>query len=424
MTIKENHLYIGSFKASDLAKRYGTPVIIYDEEEIKKQIEAFIKYFKSNKYQTHIVYASKAYLSPYICQLIDDYQMEIDVVSLGDLYLVESSGFPLSKVLFHGNNKSLAELEYAVSHKVGIIVVDNYDELMTIMELAEKYQTVVNTMFRINPGIEASTHEYIQTSLLSSKFGESIFDEETIDKVMKLYEKNHLVHLLGFHAHIGSQIVSEKPFIASAKTLIEFTKKIQDQYNYKLSAVNLGGGFGIKYLDSDEECDLSHTLPKMIESIDELINEYELSISDIYIEPGRSIVGKAGFTLYQAGIIKRTYGGKNFLFVDGGMTDNIRPALYQAKYTVKIVDKMEDKPILKVDVVGKCCESGDIVSKDVMIPMVSKGDYVGVFVTGAYGYAMASNYNGALKPPVIFVSNDKIKVVSRKESVKDLMKLY
>ena len=154
MTIKENHLYIGSFKASDLAKRYGTPVIIYDEEEIKNKLKPFIKYFKSNKYQTHIVYASKAYLSPYICQLIDDYQMEIDVVSLGDLYLVESSGFPLSKVLFHGNNKSLAELEYAVSHKVGIRVVDNYDELMTIMELAEKYQTVVNTMFRINPGLK------------------------------------------------------------------------------------------------------------------------------------------------------------------------------------------------------------------------------------------------------------------------------
>lgn len=424
MKVIDNQLYIGEYQVIDIAKKYGTPLIIYDEAEIRSKLDTYQKYFYSKHYQTHIVYASKAYLSPYICKLIDEYHMMIDVVSLGDLYLVEKSGFPLARVLFHGNNKSLMELEYAIKHQVGIMVVDNYDELKTIIGLAQKYQVKVQTMFRLNPGIEASTHEYIQTSLLSSKFGESIFDDDIIDKVMKLYLQNEDVQLLGFHAHIGSQIVSEKPFLACAKTLVDFTKKIQNEFHYQLSSINIGGGFGINYLESDEECNLEYTLPKIIQTVDELIKENDLKLEHIYIEPGRSIVGKAGFTVYEAGIIKRTYGGKNYLFVDGGMTDNIRPALYQAKYTVKIANKMEEEPILKVDVVGKCCESGDIVSKDVTIPKASKGDYVVVFVTGAYGYSMSSNYNGALRPPVVFIQANKIVEASKRESLEDLMKLY
>lgn len=424
MKVSNNQLMIGKYFVTDVAKKYGTPVIIYDEAEIRSQLETFQKYFQSPRYQTHVVYASKAYLSPYICKLINEYQMMIDVVSLGDLYVVEKSGFPLNQVLFHGNNKSYEELEYAISHQVGIIVVDNYAELKTVISLAKKHQATVQTMFRINPGIEASTHEYIQTSLLSSKFGESIFDEELIDKVMKLYLKEERVKLLGFHAHIGSQIISEKPFLACAKTLVDFMAKIQKEYHYPLSSLDIGGGFGIKYLESDEECNLTNTLPKIIETIDELISEHKLDLRHIYIEPGRSIVGKAGFTVYQAGIIKRTYGGKNFLFVDGGMTDNIRPALYQAKYTIKMASHMEEEPTIKVDVVGKCCESGDIVCKDAMIPKVAPGEYVVVFVTGAYGYSMSSNYNGALRPPVVFIHEDKIVEASQRERLEDLMKLY
>ena len=340
----------------------------------------------------------------------------IDAVSIGDLHIIKNS-MDIEKAVFHGNNKSYEELEYAVLNNVGIIVVDNYEELFVIKEIAEKLNKTVNTMFRVNPGIEAHTHSYIQTSLLSSKFGESIYDEEVLDKIMNFYLANPTIKLLGFHSHIGSQITEADAFLKNAEVMVEFTLKMANKYNYELTELNLGGGFGIRY--TKEEVDLASMLKAFSSKLDSLVNN--TSINKIYIEPGRSIVGRSGMTLYTGSMIKTTYGGKKYLFVDGGMTDNIRPALYQAEYEVLNPVNLDGEKQL-VDVVGKCCESGDIVSKDTKIAF-SKGDPILVLSTGAYGYSMSSNYNSALKATVILVS-DEIEVISRRETLDDLMRLY
>ena len=411
-----NELYVGSYSFKELQMNYGTPLYIYDKQELMYNIDTFNKYFKGTNFKSQIVYASKAFLVPKMCKIIDELDWMIDAVSLGDLYLIKES-IPLSRAVFHGNNKSIEELTYAINNNVGIIVVDNYQELLLIEKLNKEFNKEIKTMFRINPGIEAHTHTYIQTSLLSSKFGESIYDEEILDKIMDFYLKHPLIKLLGFHSHIGSQITEVDAFIKNAEVMIELSKKLESKYNYPITDVNLGGGFGIKY--TDEVVSLSDMLEKLANRIDELV--INTSIKKVYIEPGRSIVGRSGMTLYTGSMIKNTYGGKKYLFVDGGMTDNIRPALYQAKYEVINPVRLNGESI-KVDVVGKCCESGDIVSKDTLISFEA-GDPILVLSTGAYGYSMSSNYNSALKPRVLLIDQD-IEEISKKESLEDLMHLF
>lgn len=416
LSIKNNELYIGSYSFKQLQLEYGTPLYIYDKLELMNNIDTFNNYFKGNNFKSQIVYASKAFLVPKMCKIIDEQDWMIDAVSLGDLYLI-GEYIPLSRVVFHGNNKSIEELVYAIENNVGVIVVDNYQELLTIGDLNKKYNKTIPTMFRINPGIEAHTHTYIQTSLLSSKFGESIYDEEILDKIMKFYVENPSILLLGFHSHIGSQVTEVEAFVKNAEVMIGISKKLENKYNYPITEVNLGGGFGIRY--TDEEVSLSNMLTSLSNKIDEMV--ISSSIKKVYIEPGRSIVGRSGMTLYTGSMIKKTYGGKNYLFVDGGMTDNIRPALYQAKYEVLNPVRLNDKKEL-VDVVGKCCESGDIVSKDTLISFEA-GDPILVLSTGAYGYSMSSNYNSALKPRVLLV-DDQIEEISKKERLEDLMHLF
>lgn len=416
LNIKNNELYINKYSFNDLRKEYGTPLYIYDKEEMISNIETFNKYFKGENFTSQVVYASKAFLVPRMCEIISSYNWMIDAVSIGDLHIIKNS-MDIKKAVFHGNNKSYEELVYAIANNVGIIVVDNYEELYTIKEIAEKLNKRVNTMFRVNPGIEAHTHSYIQTSLLSSKFGESIYDEEVLDKIMNFYVATPSIKLLGFHSHIGSQITEVDAFLKNAEVMVEFTLKMANKYNYELTELNLGGGFGIRYIA--EEVDLASMLKAFSSKLDSLVKD--TSINKIYIEPGRSVVGRSGMTLYTGSMIKKTFGGKKYLFVDGGMTDNIRPALYQTEYEVLNPVNLDGEKNL-VDVVGKCCESGDIVSKDTKIAF-SKGDPILVLSTGAYGYSMSSNYNSALKATVILVS-DEIEVISRRETLDDLMRLY
>lgn len=413
---KNNELYINKYSFKELQKEYGTPLYIYDKKEMLTNIDIFKQYFKGDHFTSQVVYASKAFLVPKMCKIISEYDWMIDAVSLGDLYIIDQS-MDITKAVFHGNNKSLEELRYAIEKNVGVIVVDNYEELEMLGILTKEYQKDIKTMFRVNPGIEAHTHSYIQTSLLSSKFGESIYDEQVLDKIMKFYQNNHQVQLLGFHSHIGSQITEADAFLKNAEVMVKFTLKMANKYEYQLTELNLGGGFGITYID--ETIDLPAILKNFSKCLDNLV--MGTSIKKIYIEPGRSVVGRSGMTLYTGSMIKKTYGGKKYLFVDGGMTDNIRPALYQAEYEVLNPIRMNDEKII-VDVVGKCCESGDIVSKNTKIAF-EKGDPILVLSTGAYGYSMSSNYNSALKAQVILV-DDEIEVISRREVLEDLMKLY
>ena len=424
MSIKNNNLYIGSYKVYDLAQEFKTPLYIYDEENIKEKLDIFKNKFKSNKFNTFVVYASKAFLCPHIASLINEYDMGIDSVSEGDLYQLDRMRFPFSRIILHGNNKTESEIEFAIKHDIGYLVVDHLEELDIIIKVCNTLNKDVNLLLRVNPGISAHTHEYVQTSLLSSKFGESIFDTKRIDEILDICKKNKHLHFLGFHSHIGSSIQNPKYFKKATETMLEFVYDTSKRNNTKFPVLNLGGGFGIKYLDTDKEFNIEKMLKSIITSTEEYISTHSFGLETVMIEPGRSIVGDSGSTIYTVGDVKKTYGGKKYVFVDGGMTDNIRPALYQAKYTCDICNNMESSDKEVVDVVGPCCESGDIVVTDYEMTKAKKGDTLITYCTGAYGYSMSSNYNGSVRGAVIFVDKDKIYMGIKREEYTDLMKNY
>lgn len=423
MNIKNNQLYIKNHSLVDIAKEYKTPLYVFDEQHLIDELDNYQHSFKSSLFDTNVVYASKAFLVPELCNLLNNKDFYIDIVSLGDMGVLEKANFPFEKVVFHGNNKSIEELEEAVKNNIGLIVVDNLREITLLEEIAGKYNKTIDTLFRFNPGIDAHTHNYIKTALYESKFGESIYDSECIDKIVKAYQNAKHLNWLGCHSHIGSQIRENGPFLLNIDKMLEFTKSLNDKFHLNLSVIDLGGGMGIDYESTPSDFKLDELLKQMISRVELKIKELNLNIKRVLIEPGRSIVGTAGVTLYTCGYLKKTYGGKNYLFIDGGMTDNIRPALYQAEYDVDIVNKMNDEKVIVTDVVGKCCESGDIIAKNAKVPLVDVDDVMVVYNTGAYTYSMSSNYNGLFKPAVVFV-NDQIKVVSKRETKEDLNKLF
>ena len=415
MTEHNNELYLGDYKLSDLAKEYKTPLYVYDEKNIRLKLDIFKNNFQSKNYECKIVYASKAFFCPYLASIISEYHMGIDAVSSGDLYMIHRSNFNMQDVVYHGNNKSEDDLKYANSLNCGLIVCDNFTEIKNI----EKLKLKQDILLRVNPGIDAHTHQYIQTSLLNSKFGESIYDVNNICDIVNFCKNSSYVNLLGFHSHIGSSINQAKSFKDATRVMLDFMRDIEDKCDYKFHTLNLGGGFGIKYNDDDASIDLEEMMHSITKEIDECNDKYHLNIKRVMIEPGRSIVGDAGITLYTAGLTKKTFGGLNYLFVDGGMTDNIRPALYQAKYSVDNASCVYG-PKEKYDIVGPCCESGDIVSKDVIVTKPKVGDTIVTYCTGAYGYSMSSNYNGHVRGSVIFVNKDKIRVGIMREDYNDL----
>lgn len=422
MNVANNELYIGKYKISDLAHKYKTPLLIFDEVQLRNNIKLIKDNFHSDLYQCEVVYASKAFLAPYICDILTEYDLSIDCVSLGDLYIVKKSGFPLSKVVMHGNNKSDEELTFCVENNIGYLVVDNYDELLTLDQITKKLHKKITILFRVNPGIEAHTHDYIKTALLNSKFGESIYDREKIGKMIEICKNNQFLDLQGFHVHIGSNINSSRAYIGEIRVLSGFIKIINETYNFKTKVLNIGGGFAIKYTPEDVEVDLKTIILNIIRVANRDLGRNGLKIEKLMIEPGRSIVGDAGFTVYQVGGIKETFGGKKYVFIDGGMSDNIRPALYQAKYTVALANRFESENQDVYDIAGKLCESGDIIAHEVTLGEVKKGDYLITYATGAYCYPMASNYNSAVKPAVIFVNEGDIKVAIQRESLNDLVR--
>lgn len=420
-TLINQELALGSYPLTSLAKVYGTPLYLYDEDQIRDKIGTFQADFRSPRFATEIIYASKAFLVPYICTLMREAGCGMDAVSLGDLHLMKKVGFPMEHVVLHGNNKSRDEHLFALKNHVGTLVVDHLDELKALDKLATEEKMTQGILLRVNPGIEAHTHEYIQTSKIDSKFGESIFDEARMTEMIHICQTSTSLHLEGFHAHIGSNIHTPEAFIHEIEILLAFVRRVRDLTGFETTVLNLGGGFGIQYIDSDPKVDLSKLLLAMIKTLEKYIKELDLKIQKIMLEPGRSIVGDAGMTLYTVGAVKTIYTGKKYVFVDGGMTDNIRPALYKAKYTVDVANRPYQTPTQVVDVVGKCCESGDIIATNIEMSEVKTGDTLVVYSTGAYGYSMASNYNGALKGEVLFVRNDKIKVASHRESLDDLL---
>jgi diaminopimelate decarboxylase len=418
MEVNENELFIGGMSISELKEKHGTPLFVYDEALMDQNIESFKNSFVSNVFKPTVVYASKAFLTKGMASYIDDKGLYIDAVSAGELYTIYQSGFEMSHVVLHGNNKSIQELEMALDYGVGYIVVDHEFELELLNELAQSRNQQVKTLLRVNPGVEAHTHEYIQTSLLTSKFGTSIFDLEKINYILGIYEQSNLVQLSGYHCHIGSQVFDMEAFIKAVEAMVDFSESVCPQ---GVEVLNLGGGFGVQYMEGEAPVSLDLRMSEYANAIDEVLNSKNYQVDEVMIEPGRSIVGTAGTTLYTVGAEKETFGGKNYAFIDGGMTDNIRPALYQAEYTAVVANKMNltsDKPYT---VAGKCCESGDIVVRECLLPQVTKDDIIAVLTTGAYGYSMASNYNRMQRPEVVFVKDGESRVIVRRETLEDLI---
>lgn len=405
-------LKIGNLGIDEIVKEFGTPLYVYDEVNVLKQICDYKKYFASEKFDTEIIYASKALDIKYMYELANKAEIGIDVVSGGELYGAHIAGYDMKKAYFHGNNKSKEEIDMAIKYGVKTIVVDNILELKYLLQ---NVKVEFDVLIRINVGVSAHTHEYIVTSHPDSKFGIFIEDAE-VDEAVQLLNKSENLHFKGFHSHIGSQIFDMQGFVIAIDKLFDLVKK------YKAESLNLGGGIGIRYTDEDKPLSIKNACEILIEACEISMKKKDVTIKKVMIEPGRSIVGEAGYTLYTIGYQKVTR-NKHYYFIDGGMTDNIRPALYHAKYSCDIASKLDNDKCIKATIAGKACESGDVIIKDVMLPKADKDDILVVYSTGAYGHSMASNYNQNLKLPIVFVNKDKAKLVVRRETYDDLYHL-
>ena len=419
--VVNNELNIGGVGVQELREKFSTPLYVMDQTLLEENMAIFRDNFKSDKFKTEVIYASKAFLAVAMAQLVNRNGLSMDVVSGGELFTAIKAGFPMEKLYFHGNNKTYDELELAIDNNLGTIIVDNPLELHRLNKICADKNKKAKVLLRVNPGIDAHTHEYIQTSKFSSKFGESIFDEE-IFNIIKEFLNSENVILEGFHCHVGSQIFDEKPFFGAIDVMFKFAKEVEEKTGFASKVINLGGGFGIYYSEEDNPIALQDFVTRMISDLEIKKEEYGLSVEQVNIEPGRSIVANSGTTIYTVGGVKDTFSGKKYIFVDGGMTDNIRPALYQAKYEGVIANKMLETPILCATVAGKCCESGDVLIHDSYFAEAVDGDILAIASTGAYNYSMSSNYNRIIKPAVVFVKDGKAQLVVKRETYEDLVR--
>lgn len=423
-TMKVNNkgnLEIGACDTTDLAKEFGTPVHIIDEQYIRDTCKKLHNYFiKNNKGNYQIVYASKAFLCLAMCKIINEEELGLDVASSGELYTAIKSGFPMKDIFFHGNNKSAYELQMALKNNIGRIVVDNFTEMQRLSKIAAELNKEAEILLRITPGIEAHTHTYIKTGQIDSKFGFNLPTGEALEAVKNSLESDNL-KLKGLHCHIGSQIFEMESYRHAAQVMMNFINNITKEYKIYIEELNLGGGLGIYYSEEDKPASIEEYSTAIIETLEELAYDFELPIPKIIIEPGRSIVGPAGTTLYTVGAVKEIPGIRKYISVDGGMFENIRPALYGAKYESMLANKATLESSEKFTIAGKCCESGDILAWDVHLPLVEPGDILATACTGAYGYSMANNYNKFNRPPVVLVKDGKAEVIIKRESLDDLI---
>ncbi len=416
------HLTIGGCDAIDLAHRFGTPLVVYDVQQIRHQIRAFKQVFEENSVDYAVSYASKAFSAIAMYQVVAVEGAHVDVVSGGELYTAIKAGFPIANVSFHGNNKSRKELEMAIDHHVGTIMIDNFHEIELLADVLEEHDAHVDVMLRITPGISAHTNKYIQTGQVDSKFGFDLQSGQADEALAKVLE-NPRMQMKGLHAHIGSQIFELAGFEGVAKKLVEVAAHWQEKFNYQAAVINVGGGFGIRYVKDDTPLAPEEFVAAIIKVIKTEIKETNLTMPAIWIEPGRSIAGPAGYNLYTVGSRKDVPGLKPYVTVDGGMGDNIRPALYEAQYETVLANNPRAEVVEHVRVAGKYCESGDILSQNQALPATKPGDVLAMLDTGAYGYSMASNYNRNPRPAVVFAEKGTAQVVIKRETYDDLIHL-
>lgn len=408
-----------------LAEKYGTPLYLMDEDRIRHNCriytEAFRKHFNAG---SRPLYASKACSFKQMYRIMNEETMGVDVVSVGEIYTAAQAGFDMGLAFFHSNNKTDADIAYAMDHGVGYFVADNMEEVCTIEREAAAHQIQQKVLLRLTPGIDPHTYEAVNTGMVDSKFGSAIETGQAEEITVFTMAQPH-IELMGFHCHVGSQVFEEDVFQRASVVMLEFAATMQQKHGFVTRCLDLGGGYGVPYTESDGTVDIAARIGEVAETIHETCKHLGIDEPAIFMEPGRSIVADAGMTLYTVGSVKRIPGYKNYVSIDGGMTDNPRFALYGSRYTCLPANRIHDEPCeMNCSLVGRCCESGDIIQKETVLPeSTARGDIVAVCTTGAYNYSMASNYNRVGRPPVVMLRNGESYVAVRREAVEDICSL-
>ena len=422
VTVGENgHLYFAGMDTVTLAEKYGTPVFLLDDSRVRARVREYKEAMQRNFGAGSMpLFASKSLSFKEIYRMMAEENIGTDIVSSGELFTAVSAGFPMERAFFHGNNKTDFDIEYAIKNGIGYFIADGIEELERIDEYAGKAGIRQKILLRITPGIDPHTHQKISTGGVDSKFGSAI-ETGLAKKVTAFALSKENIELCGFHCHIGSQIFEIEPYTDAADIMLSFIADMRDTLGYTAKILNLGGGFGVRYVESDPEISITKNIDEIAAHIHAKCAELSLKLPTIYMEPGRSIVADAGMTLYTVGSVKEIEGFKNYVSIDGGMTDNPRYTLYQSAYTLCLANRASEEADFECTVGGRCCESGDLIQENVRLPKPTRGDILAVLVTGAYNYSMASNYNRVARPPVVVIRNGEDKLAVRRERFEDLI---
>ena len=422
LKIKEGVLEFAGYNTPALARKYGTPLYLMDEQRIRDNCRmyqsAMTEFFGENALT---LYASKALSFKRIYEIVSDEGLGIDVVSSGEVHTAAKAGFPMEKAFFHGNNKTDEDIAFAMDRSVGYFVVDNVEELYAIEHIAERKGITQKCLLRVTPGIDPHTYDAVATGKVDSKFGVPIETGQGEEFYNYAAALPHL-EIVGLHCHVGSMVFDEDVYERTAQIMLEFMAKLYRKYGFVTQILDLGGGYGVRYRESEGVVDIAYRISALAEFMKDLAAQLEIPFPAVLLEPGRSIVADAGLTMYTVGSVKRIKGYKNYVSVDGGMTDNPRYALYRSKYTVFAPERMEAPPTLHCDVVGRCCESDDIIQPDVWLPELRRGDLLAVCTTGAYNYAMASHYNRIPHAPIVMLNEKGASVAVRRETLEQMTK--
>jgi diaminopimelate decarboxylase len=420
--VKNGVLYIDGVSVPEIAEKFGTPCYIMSEDTVRKNCRKYMdaaeKYYGKNALP---LYASKAFSCVDIYKTVASEGFGADVVSGGELYTALKAGFDPKKIYFHGNAKTEDEIRFALENGVGRIVADNVEELDRIDGIAKELHIKADISFRIKPGVEAHTHNFVKTGQIDSKFGFALENGEAFRAVKNAAEKKN-INIAGVHCHIGSQIFDIAPFVLAAKIMLGFIAKVKNELSIEIKELNLGGGFGIRYVEGDNPEPYEEYMKKIADTVKSESETLGIAVPFILVEPGRSIVSEAGITAYTVMSVKTIENIRTYVAIDGGMTDNPRYALYGSKYEACIANKADDPCDFTATIAGRCCESGDLIGENMKIQKPEAGDILTVFSTGAYNYSMASNYNRVPRPPVIMIKNGEPKIIVRRETYEDIIK--
>ena len=418
----DGELTIGGVSVVEIAREHGTPVYVYDEGTLRTSMRSVRDAFATALPGSRVVYAGKAFLARAIVEMLVEEGLGLDAVSSGELFVGLQSGMPPERMSLHGNNKSRAELQMAIDAGIGKIIVDNFDEIAMLGELCGGLQTPMGVLLRVNPGVDVHTHRKISTGIADSKFGLPIADGQAARAVRQLSQIPG-IHLAGYHAHIGSQLFEPDAYVDAIDEMLRFAAEMRDELGVRLEHFSPGGGFGIAYVDADDPPAMKRWAETLASAVTQGCERHGLPLPIVTLEPGRVIVGRAGVAVYEVGSRKEIPGVRTYVSVDGGMADNIRPTLYEAVYTAGLANREGDGATEEVTIAGKYCESGDILIEGITLPVLRQGDLLAIPAAGAYSLAMASNYNMSLRPAIVMVSEGQARVIRRRESFEDLLRL-